>query len=66
MDDEFDDFEAQIQSDELIPLDYDEDDLVEDDLDGEDDEVISDDDDLRHYSREWDEDDDDAFDWDND
>jgi len=66
--DEFDDFDLEVQSDELIPVDYDEDDdldLDEEDTIVDEDEVIHDDDDLRHYNREWDEDEID-FDWDND
>jgi hypothetical protein len=67
--DEFDDFDIGPQADEFASMDADENfDL---DFDGEDtivdeDEVIHDDDDLRHYNREWDEDQDEDFDWDND
>ena len=66
--DEFDDFDIGPQADEVAdPLDIDTDDLEDigdDDALYEEDEVIDDEDDLRPYSSEWDEDGDDDWDLD--
>ena len=66
--DEFDDFDIGPQADEFAPIDADDDldfDIDEDEIIG-DDELIDDDDDLRPYSREWGEDQDEDIDYEDD